>query len=404
MARRLLSARRMKTRPLLLALVVSGVFLACGAPDEPDGPGASRCQDTGTCQDSGDQRLPGLPIPGAGGGAGSTDTGVGSSGGGGGATGIDDGAGGGAWAGAGGGAGGGTWAGAGGGAGGGPAPQANVAEQVWKAQENAYLTASKLNDTWGDWAIGWLAYAANTAGASGNVTTGTLTEQQDDTFSYSPGGTTLRIVRNSGYTFDIRVDTLVGNVRSDGFPGAQDRLVAVYLWSGGRSLRCDLQQKTLSFQGTWVEDDGTLVTADVSQVTQSQVWTTQAPSGNGYITQIQGSGTFTGTVTRSGTTVTYQTALVNRSCLGDCGTLVAYDFQYTHQVSVAGVGGDWSLAYHTGFFQQTAANLPRNTWDGDIFLGGTKVGALVKRPGVSSTYALEVVIGSDTWLVRGVAE
>lgn len=378
----------MKTRPLVLALVVGGVFLACGAPDEPDGPGASRCQDTGGCQDSGDQRLPGLPIPGAGGGSGSTDTGSGSSGGTGGSTGVDGGAGGGAEA----------------GAGGGSTPQANVAERVWKAQENVHLTASNLRDTYGEWAIAWLANAADAAGASGNVTTGTLTEQSDGSLRYAPGGTTLRIVRRSGYAFDISVQTLTGDVRAEDFPDTDDRLIATFVWPEGVSLRCDVAEKDLAFKGGYFEDDDSLTLVDVTESLDSEVWSGPGPGGTGYSVEGFGEAEYSGLIIRGDDTIEYDSSLVYSTCGGSCGASAAYDYRFTHSVTVSRGADKFQLDYHTGFLQQTAASLKSHYWDGDIFLNGAKVGALVKRPGVSSTYALEVVIGSDTWLVRGVAE
>jgi hypothetical protein len=280
----------------------------------------------------------------------------------------------------------------------------NVAEQVWTAQADVHLTAANLKGTFGEWAIGWFARATMVAGSSGNVTTGTLTEQQDGSLRYSPGGTTLRIIRKSGYTFDLRADALVGNVRATNFPADGERLNATFLWASGLSLRCDVQSKHLLFDGTFLEDDGTKTTVRVSQTRTSQLWSGTNEWGTGYSVEVFGDSDNRGRVEHGGQVVEYISSLLYSTCSGVCGSNASSDYLWSHDVVVSLEGRIWRLKYHTGYKQQSSSSPKVNVWDGQVFEGTTQVGGLVKRPISQAGYALEVNVRGDSFLVRGVSE
>lgn len=307
---------------------------------------------------------------------------------------LVSGSGGGTGTGGGTGSGGGSATGGGSGAGGG-APAVNQAEVLWKAQEDVYQTSEKLRSTWGDWLIGWLRNARTAAGASGNVTTGTLTETASGSFTYSPGGQSLRIVKANGFSFSITVQQLVGSVASTSFPSGSDHAVGIFDM-GSYSMKVDITEKTAAFDGDDFDDAGERFTAHVRQTKDESSF-----YGNGTY-WLENNETFSGTVARGDALVSYSTKKWLYSCTGTGCSSSSMTLDIDHDVTVSLPSGDWKLVYSTGFTQPSGA-LAKYTWHGDISSGSTVVGGLAKRK-VGTISELNVFVGADLYRVRTVTE
>lgn len=297
----------------------------------------------------------------------------------------------------GGGTGGGGGGSAGAGGGGGAAPNVNLAEKVWVAQENVFRLSVQLRSSYGEGALSWLRLAKRTTGTQ--VTTGSLTEHVDGTATFVSGGTTLRVTTKTGRQFQLRVDALVGDVSAATFPWNDDQIDVTWIFATGATSRCVFAKNSEHFVGTFVTDLNEEVTADVSRWVNSTVYS--GDTGSGYATDISGEGRFSGYVQFPDRRVDFTTPLVYSTCSGACGFSPAQDYVYTHDVTLTFTGGGvWTLHYNTGWKKQYSYSLTEYYWGGSI--RGAASGSMVKRPIASSAVALDVVIGADRYTATGV--
>ncbi|MEW5741716.1 MAG: hypothetical protein AB1938_22545 [Myxococcota bacterium] len=299
--------------------------------------------------------------------------------------------------GAGGGGGSATGGGTGGSAtgGGSGTPTVNQAEVLWKAQDSIHETSETLRDTWAAWMIDWLRDARSAAGASGNVTTGTLTETGSGSFTYASGTHPLRIVKASGQTFSIIVQQLVGSVASTSFPSGSDRLIGTFDM-GSYTMQVDVTAKTSAFDGDYFDDAGTRTTVHVRHSKEQESFTY---NGTYFL---ENNETFSGTVARGSTLVSYSTKKWLLNCTGTNCVLSGMTLDLDHDVTVTLPNGTFQLVYSTGFRQPSGA-LPTYAWEGDIWSGSSKVGGLMKRK-VGTVTELNVTVGASLWRVRTVTE
>lgn len=290
---------------------------------------------------------------------------------------------------------GGTGGGSGGG-GGTTTPQINLAERVWLAQDEVFRTSSRLRASYGQNAIGWLRAARTAAGSQ--VTTGSLAERADGTFSWASGGSTLRVTTIDGRQFQLRVDALVGNVLGSSFPATDERMDVTWIFSPSLSSRCVLEARSAHFSGNFVLGDGEAIVADVTDSINSTAYS--GDTGSGYATDVFGEGRFSGYVEFEDRRVDFTTSLVYSTCVGACGFSAAADYVYTHDVAAALDGATWRLRYDTGWKKQYSYSLPVYLWQGSI--SGPEQGSLVRRPVAASADALDVVIGADRYTTGGV--
>ena len=280
------------------------------------------------------------------------------------------------------------------------APQINLAEKVWSAQADLWKSPSYFFETYGKSALSWLRTAATAAGSQ--VTTGTITLMADGTARYAPGGTTLRLSK-PGFTGELRVAALVGDVTSSTFPGMGESIELSWLWAGGRSARCVLTGDEKRFSGTFTDVHGDEADVQASWVGSGSTSTYPGPSGN-LVTSGFFSSTFSGTHTYGGGRVvryTTQQALSFCVALGtDCSASPALDYRYQHDVSLRLDAATWTLKYVTGSRQQAQRGGETKSWSGAI--AGPSTGTLIVRP-VNSVFALDVVVGADRFTADSAA-
>lgn len=290
----------------------------------------------------------------------------------------------------GGGAGGGT---PGSGDGGMPITNENIAEKIWNAQADLSKSGSHFSSTYGANAFSWLREAKTAAGAQ--VTSGTITVLANGSTRYVAGGSTLKLSK-PGYSGELRVDSLTGDILSSDFPRAGDSIDVTWLFANGKAARCVLKHDETQFEGTFVDEHG-----DEAEVRVSWFRTSDGdnyPDSSGvYVFFAHGTVNSTGEhIYSDGRRVTYTMHEDYSTCVTrGAGCFVALsDHRYTHDVSLRLGNSTWNLKYVTGWKQQTNASTIAKYWRGTI--SGPTSGTFVVRP-VGPVFGLDVKIGADAF-------
>lgn len=276
----------------------------------------------------------------------------------------------------------------------------NVAQQVWRAQEDVWRSSTKLKEDYADTAYGWLKVASTTAGRQ--VTTGTLTEYAEGVYRYAPGGSTLRLEAKSGWRGELRVDVLEGTLTATGFPRQGEKLDVSWLVAGEGAVRCVLEYRLTRVSGRAQHTDGSIVLAAVELRKKTEVFSGTNPTTGLTLTQASTDETASGEVSWPGVrTVRYHTNRSAWTCIGSCISVPsATDFrQHRTSVEFHSTNQKWELTYDDGHQRPLNSSVPGYLWRGTIT--GPAAGTLVSVPS-GGVFALDVVIGSDRYTVQRV--
>lgn len=248
------------------------------------------------------------------------------------------------------------------------------------------MSADYFESTYGANALSWIR-AARTASGS-QVTTGTIAVLSDGSFRYTPGGSTLKLSK-PGFSGELRVNALTGDISSSNFPRAGESIDVSWLFADGKSARCVLKQDERLFDGTFLDEHG-----DEAQVRATWFRTSD---GGSYADPYGVHVTFTyGTVDAAGELTSVDGRDVSFAMHGKFATCITggtgcyldrFDYQYTHDVSLRLDSSIW--------------NLNTSYWGGTI--DGPTEGRFVVRP-IGQVFALDVRVGEDSFSVDSALE
>ncbi|MFT3706083.1 MAG: hypothetical protein QM817_00315 [Archangium sp.] len=271
-------------------------------------------------------------------------------------------------------------------------PHVNEAEKVWRAQNDVWLTGSTLRRGDCHAALSWLIAVKR---GTGSVQNGIYTELSANNASFTPGGNTLKVRNQTGFSGELRIDSVVGDVSIAGFPHGTDFVDVSWLWSDGTSARCQLREKSDHIFGRFFVD-GTRCDVDFTSTTESEVSSGYDPQTYTSNVLILGHGVVSGTLStlNRDRVVTVNTESDWSSCSGSPCYTSSLWYEHHHLVTVRFTNETWSLDYKTGFEKQTTASVEKKLWRGSIT--GPSAGVLIATP-VASVFSLDVVIGADRY-------
>jgi uncharacterized membrane protein len=253
-----------------------------------------------------------------------------------------------------------------------------------------------LRQTYAKNLLRWLAFARSVARIP--VYSGILTETAPNVFTYVVGGNTMKINRFNGTKIELRVTDIYGDVTDPTFPIGNDRIDASWIWAPGVESKFNLRPTWSRFDGNFADIDDNEFVAHLLESRN-----TTANSGNygsGFFSETSGDMSFTGTIAYPMSQIDVDTSIVFSTCSGSCGSSDYQDFIYTHSPKLTLGAEHYSFSYHTGFTKRYAGSTATYRWDGSF--NGTRSGQLVQSS-VGSAEGLEVVVGGDRYLTRGVA-
>lgn len=274
----------------------------------------------------------------------------------------------------------------------GGAPHVNVAEQVWLAQEDVWMTGLNLRAGACKNALSWVIAVKRD---TGRVQNGTYAETASG-FTFTAGGNTLKVRNASGWSGELRVDSVVGDVAAAGFPRGADFIDVSWLWGDGSSGRCSLREKSDRIAGRF-SVDGTRYDLDFASTTQTDGTSYYNPQTYSSIDIVIIKRLVTGSLmTLSGDrSVTVRTDSDIAVCAGaGCNGASAALYIHRHSVQLRLNNVAWSLDYKTGYEMETTTSPIKKRWFGTIT--GPKQGSLQVTP-LGTAYTLDVVIGTDRY-------
>lgn len=277
-------------------------------------------------------------------------------------------------------------------------PSENLAEKVWKAQKAAPDLSETLRESYGKSAISWVIAAAQAAGEQ--VTSGTLVENSDGSYRYAAGGSTLKIQAADGWTGELLVDELRGDVQAPGFPNGGDRIDVSWLWRSGKSARCVLEENSTIVSGVFLDDDKNEVTVEIEGSVSHSSFQTQQ---NGTLTtHASGIKKRSGMAIYDDRRIDFSMQSIYSMCLGsDCAYVANIDLPMDHMVKVTMGGQIWNLNYRTGYRKETQVSSDAEYWQGTIT--GPTNGSMEKRLlSAHGRTSLDVVIGADRYQTKTV--
>lgn len=270
----------------------------------------------------------------------------------------------------------------------GAVPHVNLAEQVWLAQEDVWKVGMNTRAGACKDALSWLIAVKQKTGL---VQNGTYVETSSGS-SFSPGGNTLKVSK-PGWSGELRVNALVGNVLLSGFPKSSDMVDVSWLWHDGTFGRCELHEKSDHIYGSF-KVDSEWVTLDFTTSETSEAFSSFDQQTGTALVVTDGQRTVNGTLSSldGSRWVNVHTDSTWAGCNGSPCYSATFTSTNAHTVSLRLDGIQWSLNYLTGYTIDTPGAVKADAWSGVVT--GPVSGQLVQTP-VSSVWSLDVVIGPD---------